>query len=113
MSRVPALDRSFAPGGRSARGMPAGPRPGEGSDAFPFGTVGVPAGPLAEQDSKGELNVEFHRGRLIDHLHLRVADLETSKRFYGAAMQALGRALVALAPGFLVADELCLTPGDL
>ena len=29
-------------------------------------------------------------GRLIDHLHLRVADLEASKRFYRAALEALG-----------------------
>jgi catechol 2,3-dioxygenase-like lactoylglutathione lyase family enzyme len=68
---------------------------------------------LTEPDSKGELKVEFHRGRLIDHLHLRVTDLEASKRFYGAVLQALGRDLVELAPGFLFADELCLTPGDI
>jgi catechol 2,3-dioxygenase-like lactoylglutathione lyase family enzyme len=34
---------------------------------------------------------EFHRGRLVDHVHLRVADLEASKRFYKAALTALGR----------------------
>ncbi|MBO9689574.1 MAG: VOC family protein [Mitsuaria chitosanitabida] len=34
----------------------------------------------------------FHRGRLIDHIHLRAADLEASRRFYRAALQALGRA---------------------
>ena len=28
--------------------------------------------------------------RLIDHIHLRVADLEASKRFYRAALEALG-----------------------
>lgn len=35
--------------------------------------------------------MEFHRGRLIDHVHLRVADLEKSRRFYRAVLQALGR----------------------
>lgn len=35
--------------------------------------------------------MEFHRGRLIDHLHLRVADLEKSRTFYRAVLQAIGR----------------------
>lgn len=26
--------------------------------------------------------MQFHRGRLFDHIHLRVANLEASKRFY-------------------------------
>lgn len=56
--------------------------------------------------------MEFHRGRLFDHVHLRVADLEASRRFYAAALKALGRELVELAPGFLYADELVLTPAD-
>ncbi len=34
--------------------------------------------------------MEFHRGRLIDHVHLRVRDLEWSRRFYQAALGALG-----------------------
>ena len=38
--------------------------------------------------------MEVHRGRLIDHLHLKVKDLEASKRFYKAAMEALGVPLV-------------------
>jgi catechol 2,3-dioxygenase-like lactoylglutathione lyase family enzyme len=32
-----------------------------------------------------------HLGRLIDHVHLRVADLTASRRFYRAALAALGR----------------------
>jgi len=39
--------------------------------------------------------VEFHLGRLIDHVHLRVRDLEASRRFYEAALGALGRELRA------------------
>ena len=35
--------------------------------------------------------MEFHRGRLIDHVHLRAHDLEASKRFYRAVLQALGK----------------------
>ncbi|MES2509913.1 MAG: VOC family protein [Pseudomonadota bacterium] len=36
--------------------------------------------------------MEFHRGRLIDHIHLRASDLEASKLFYRAALQSLGKA---------------------
>lgn len=35
--------------------------------------------------------MQFHVGRLIDHVHLRVSDLEASKRFYRAVLEALGR----------------------
>jgi catechol 2,3-dioxygenase-like lactoylglutathione lyase family enzyme len=34
--------------------------------------------------------MRYHQGRLVDHVHIRVADLEASKRFYRAALQALG-----------------------
>ena len=34
--------------------------------------------------------MEFHQGRLLDDVHLRVSDLEASKRFYRAALEALG-----------------------
>jgi catechol 2,3-dioxygenase-like lactoylglutathione lyase family enzyme len=36
---------------------------------------------------------ETHAGRLLDHVHLRVADLEASKRFYAAAAKVLGLGL--------------------
>ena len=51
---------------------------------------------------------EAHGGRLIDHVHLRVADLEASKRFYGAAVAALGLELRE-GEGFFSADELWVT----
>jgi catechol 2,3-dioxygenase-like lactoylglutathione lyase family enzyme len=54
--------------------------------------------------------MELHRGRLIDHIQLRCADLAASKRFYAILLAVLGRELVELAPGLIVADELCLTP---
>ena len=56
--------------------------------------------------------MEFHRGRLIDHIQLRCADLEASKRFYEAVLRTLGRELIQIAPGLLIADELCLSPSD-
>ena len=33
----------------------------------------------------------LHTGRLLDHVHLRVADLAASRRFYRAALEAVGR----------------------
>jgi catechol 2,3-dioxygenase-like lactoylglutathione lyase family enzyme len=48
---------------------------------------------------------EAYGGRLFDHVHLRVADLEASKRFYRAVLQALGRE-VREGDGFFAADEL-------
>ncbi len=51
--------------------------------------------------------MEHNRGRLIDHVHLRVADLERSKAFYAAALAALGTSVeLGEGPGFFYADEL-------
>jgi catechol 2,3-dioxygenase-like lactoylglutathione lyase family enzyme len=51
--------------------------------------------------------LKYHQGRLIDHVHLRVADLERSKAFYRAVFDALGK-LEALgeADGCFWIDEL-------
>jgi lactoylglutathione lyase len=49
---------------------------------------------------------ELFRGRLIDHLHLVVPNLERSKRFYQAVLDALGVPLGGEGPGFFWADEL-------
>jgi len=48
---------------------------------------------------------EFHLGRQLDHVHLRVSDLEASKHFYRAALQALGRDLSGESHEFFYADE--------
>ena len=56
--------------------------------------------------------MELHRGRLIDHIQLRCADLAASRRFYAAALAVLGRELVELTPALIVADELCLSPAS-
>ncbi len=50
--------------------------------------------------------MEFHRGCLIDHLHLRVANLERSRTFYRAVLDALGRQMTLETEHFFVADEL-------
>lgn len=51
--------------------------------------------------------MEIHRGRLFDHVHLRVADLDASKRFYRTVFAALGHPdVVVEGPGFFYADEL-------
>jgi catechol 2,3-dioxygenase-like lactoylglutathione lyase family enzyme len=55
--------------------------------------------------------MEFHRGRLLDHVHLVVAELEPSRRFYRAALRALGRDLSREGDGFFVADELFVSAG--
>jgi catechol 2,3-dioxygenase-like lactoylglutathione lyase family enzyme len=48
----------------------------------------------------------FHQGRLVDHIHVRVRDLEASKAFYTAALEAVGLPVVMEGPGFFAADEL-------
>jgi catechol 2,3-dioxygenase-like lactoylglutathione lyase family enzyme len=49
---------------------------------------------------------EAHAGRLLDHVHLRVSDLEASKRFYKAVLQAVGRELTLDREEAFAADEL-------
>ena len=56
--------------------------------------------------------MELHRGRLIDHLHLVVADLDRSRRFYSAVMEALGVPLGGEGPGFFWFDELFVSALD-
>ena len=53
---------------------------------------------------------EVHTGRLIDHLHLRVADLTASSTFYAAIMEVLGVPHVADDHHF-EADELWIDVG--
>lgn len=56
--------------------------------------------------------MEHHVGRLIDHLHLRVADLEASRRFYRAALQALGRDFTSESDSHFSSDELWVDRAD-
>jgi len=48
----------------------------------------------------------LYRGRLIDHLHLVTRELSVSKRFYKAALEALGIPIGGEADDFFWADEL-------
>ena len=57
--------------------------------------------------------MEFHRGRLFDHVHLRVADVDASKRFYLAAFGALGLAdQVVEGDGDFYLDDLYVDKAD-
>ncbi|MDY7224934.1 VOC family protein [Hyalangium rubrum] len=49
--------------------------------------------------------MELHRGRLFDHVHLRVRDLEASKKFYRAVLESLGVPFGGEFPGAFWADE--------
>ncbi len=49
---------------------------------------------------------EYHLGRLLDHVHLRVRDLDESKRFYRAVLEAVGLGLTWEHEHAFAADEL-------
>lgn len=54
---------------------------------------------------------EWHRGRLIDHISLVVADYEACRRFYAAVLEVLGVHIVD-GEGYFFADELFVSPGE-
>ena len=57
--------------------------------------------------------MQFHRGRLFDHVHLRAADLAAAKRFYRAVLESLGRAqAIREGADFFNADELWIDKAD-
>jgi catechol 2,3-dioxygenase-like lactoylglutathione lyase family enzyme len=57
--------------------------------------------------------MQFHRGRLIDHVHLRAKDVQASKRFYRAVFDSLGlRGIVQEGEGWFQADELYVDKAD-
>jgi catechol 2,3-dioxygenase-like lactoylglutathione lyase family enzyme len=55
---------------------------------------------------------QIHRGRLIDHVHLIVEDIERAKRFYAAALGALGRRIEGEGEGYFWSDELFVSMPD-
>ena len=58
--------------------------------------------------------MELHRGRLIDHVHLVVADLGASKKFYSAIFEVLGVPPESgMPPGSFCYDELFISTTDL
>ena len=54
--------------------------------------------------------MKLFRGRLVDHVHLRVADLQASQRFYSAVLDVLGIESTSDRT-HLVADELWIDTG--
>ena len=55
---------------------------------------------------------KIHKGRLVDHIHIRVADLAQSKAFYERVLGSLGRTLTAETDFYFIADELFVSPAD-
>lgn len=54
-----------------------------------------------------------HAGRLIDHVHLRVANLDRSRAFYRAALTAVGlEDAIREGPDYFSADELWIDAAD-
>jgi len=49
--------------------------------------------------------MEYHVGRLIDHVHLKVHNLAASRTFYDAALGALGLPLTEGGPEYFYVDE--------
>ncbi len=58
------------------------------------------------------MSMEFHVGRLIDHVHLVVRDIEASKRFYRAVLGVLGRDFQYDAEDAFSCDELFVSAGS-
>jgi catechol 2,3-dioxygenase-like lactoylglutathione lyase family enzyme len=56
--------------------------------------------------------MHLHRGRLIDHVQLVVADLAASRRFYEAVFEVLGVPIGGSADDFFWADELFVSTAD-
>lgn len=56
--------------------------------------------------------MQFHRGRLIDHVQLVVRDLAASRRFYEAAFEALGLKVEGEGPGFFFCDEFFVSTAE-
>lgn len=56
--------------------------------------------------------MEFHRGRLLDHVHLRVADLGRSRTFYAAVLDVFGLSLQFDTAHAFACDELFVSPAE-
>ncbi|UDF02650.1 VOC family protein [Asticcacaulis sp. AND118] len=58
--------------------------------------------------------MDYHTGRLIDHVHLVVRDLEAAKRFYKSVVAAVKPgAQINEGEDFLQVDELYISQGEL
>ena len=54
----------------------------------------------------------FHRGRLIDHVHLRARDFDQTRKFYEAVGAVLGITIDHSGDGWLALDELFIDRAD-
>jgi catechol 2,3-dioxygenase-like lactoylglutathione lyase family enzyme len=54
----------------------------------------------------------YHRGRLLDHVHLRVSELAAAKRFYRAVLAVLHREPTYESDGAIGFDELWIDAAD-
>jgi catechol 2,3-dioxygenase-like lactoylglutathione lyase family enzyme len=55
---------------------------------------------------------ELHRGRLIDHIQLVVADLPAARTFYEAIFATLGIPIAGSGDNYFWADELFISTAD-
>lgn len=55
------------------------------------------------------MQIQLHRGRLIDHIHLVVSDLEASRAFYTAILAVLDIPVMGTANDHFWADELFIS----
>ncbi len=55
--------------------------------------------------------MELQKGRLIDHVHLRVRDVEKSRVFFEAVLNALGHQLTNVTEDSFSANELHVSKG--
>ncbi len=56
--------------------------------------------------------MQFHTGRLFDHVHLRARNLGETKRFYEAILAVLNIPVTASGPNWLQVDELFIDAAD-
>lgn len=56
--------------------------------------------------------MEIHRGRLLDHVHLVVRDIDASRRFYRAVLEALEVPMGGEASDYFWADELFVSTAE-
>ena len=56
--------------------------------------------------------MEFHRGRLVDHVQLVVSDFWASRKFYAAVLDVLGIPIQFDGDGWFQVDELFVNKGE-
>ena len=56
--------------------------------------------------------MQFHTGRLIDHVHLRARNVATTRYFYEKALAVLGIPITARGEGWFQIDELFVDAAD-